>query len=220
MNNCAQDDKLKTVRPNCHDGSDMTRPDVSHLVRVQLLSVNYMLFLKVTRSYPRYIIATKALITKANGLAILGALLFGEGEGELLGAPDVEPAVPVGFEDVSVAGTDVITVLVLDRVARLSVVLREARPPVPVPIAPVPTGTVVTLRGITVVTTGRLLLLLTLLMTDCSDDTSDETDAEAADVTDAAEAEVLDTDTADEADTAVADDAFLLTDDTTSDPPV
>lgn len=163
--------------------------------------------------------ATKALTTKANGLAMLVAPLFGVDEGELSEVPDVEPAVPVVLAAVWVAGTDVVTVLVLERVARLSVVLREARPPVPVPIAPVPTGTVVTLRGITVVTTGRLLLL-TLLMTDCSDDTSDETDAEAAEVTDAAETEVLEADTRDETDTAVADDAFTLTDDTTSDPPL
>ena len=166
--------------------------------------------------------ATNALITKANGLAMLVAPLSGGDDGVLSGAPDVAPAPPVVLPDVWVAASDVVTVLVLDKVAKLKVVLRDTGTPVPVPIAPVPTGTVVTLAGITVVTTGRrllLLLLLTLLMTDCSDDTSDETDAEAAEVTDAAETEVLDTDTADEADTAVADDAFSLTDATTPDPP-
>lgn len=168
--------------------------------------------------------ATKALITKANGLAMLVALVpFGDGVAEPDGAREVEPAAPVVFADVTVAGTDVVTVLVWDRVAMLNVVLREAVTPVPVPITPVPTGTVVTLPGITVVTTGRrlllLLLLVALLMTDCSDDTSDETDAETAEVTDAAEAEVLETDTADDTAAAVADDAFELTDATTSSPP-
>lgn len=104
----------------------MPTPDVSHLARVQLLSMNCMLFLKMIRSYPRYIMATKALITKANGLAMLVAPLFGAGVAEPSGAPDVAPAVPVVLPDVTVAGTDVVTVLVLDRVARLSVVLRVA----------------------------------------------------------------------------------------------
>lgn len=109
--------------------------------------------------------ATKALITKANGLAMLVApLSLGEAEAELSGAPDVEPAVPVVLADVCVAGTDVVTVLVLDKVGTLNVLLREIGLPVPVPTAPVPTGTVVMLRGSVVVTTGRLLL--SVLMTD------------------------------------------------------
>lgn len=108
-------------------------------------------------------IATKALITKANGLAMLVApLSFGDDEVVLSGAPDVAPAPPVVL--VWVAASDVVTVLVLDKVARLNVVLRETGMPVPVPMAPVPTGTVVTLAGITVVTTGRLLLLLLLVV--------------------------------------------------------
>ena len=166
--------------------------------------------------------ATKALITKANGLAMPVALpSLGVFEAELSGPPDVAPAVPpavpVVLVAVCVAARDVVTVLVLDKVGTLNVVLRVMGMLVPVPIAPVPTGTVVMFTGITVVTTGRRLLAE--LTTERSDDTNDETDAEAAEVTDARDADVMETDTTEEADTAVADDAFTLTDETTADPP-
>lgn len=131
---------------------------VFQLAIVQLLSIDQMLFPNVTCFYPRYMMATKALITKANGLAMLVALLLllGGGEAELSGAPEVAAAVPV-------TGTEVVTVLVLDNVARLNVLLREMGVRVPVPRAPVPTAAVVTLPGMTVVTTRRWLLLLLLL---------------------------------------------------------
>lgn len=164
--------------------------------------------------------ATKALITKANGLAMLVALLpLGDPVAELSEAPDEEPAVPVVLAVVSVNATDVVVVTVLgvDKVARLNVVLREMALVIPDPTAPVPTGRVVMLPGMTVVTTGRLLREFT---TERSDDTNDDTDAEAAEVIDAAEADVLETDTTEDADTAVADDACSLTDETAADPPV
>lgn len=180
-----------------------------------------MPFPNVTDSYPRYMIATNALITKANGLAMLVALpLFGAGEEADVEAPVLVPEVPAALVLlVTVVATDVVNVAVLVKVAELNVVLREMELR-PVPRTPVPTVAVVTLLETTVVTTRRpLLLLLDVLTAERSDETNDERDAEAAEVMDAAEADVLEADTADDADTDVADDAFSLTDETTPDPP-
>lgn len=60
--------------------------------------------------------ATKALITKANGLAKPVALFPGTGEAEALLSepPDVPAAVPAA---VVVTAMEVVTVLVLDKVA-------------------------------------------------------------------------------------------------------
>lgn len=166
--------------------------------------------------------ATKALITKAKGLAMLVALLpLGGGDEVLPAAPVLEPPVaPFGpvAPVVTVAGTEVVTVLALDKVARLKVLLREIGVPVPVPRAPVPTAAVVTLPGTMVVTTKRLLLL-GVEMAERREDTNDETDA-ATEVSDAAEAEVLEpTEEAEDAEIAVRDEATELTDETTSGPP-
>ncbi len=135
--------------------------------------------------YPRYMIATNALITKANGLAKLVAPLSPAGTevAEVSEAPEVSLAV-------------VVTDRVLVRVARLRVLLREMGAPVPVPRMPVPRETVVVaLRGTTtvVVVAAATSLLVRAAKEERSEETNDET--EAAEVADAWEADVLEAET-------------------------
>jgi hypothetical protein len=129
-------------------------------------------------------IATNALITKANGLAKLVAPLSPAGTevAEVSEAPEVSLAV-------------VVTDRVLVRVARLRVLLREMGAPVPVPRMPVPRETVVVaLRGTTtVVVAAATSLLVRAAKEERSEETNDET--EAAEVADAWEADVLEAET-------------------------
>jgi hypothetical protein len=128
-------------------------------------------------------IATNALITKANGLATLVAPL----------APGATVADVSEASEVTLG--DVATDRVVVRVARLSVLLREMGAPVPVPRMPVPMATVVVaLSGkTTVVVAAPTLLVVRSAKEERSEETNDET--EAAEVADALDADVFEAET-------------------------
>lgn len=116
--------------------------------------------------------ATKALITNANGLARFAALLAGAGLGELPAEPPVADA---SAED----GTEVVAVRVAVNEALLRVVLREMGMPVPPEVTAVPTALVPT--SIAVVTlAGTMVVWMYVVLTGAIAESTDERVAEIA----------------------------------------
>lgn len=121
-------------------------------------------------------IATNALITNANGLATLVAPLS-----VVAGSP-VSDASGVSLAEVA-------TDLVVVKVARLRVLLREMGAPVPrmaVPSRPVPTATVVVaFRWTMTVAVAASLLVVRAVIEERIEATNDDTEADVADTSEA-----------------------------------